>query len=135
MTEPCRHYAFFVNRATVESRGDHSDDTAAIFGILRHAEGSKRMQGEMLMALDGSVTDNRAKSRFEFSVNDDTAYLVYERTDDALTLIHTEVPGTMRGLHVGDALVEAALEDARSARLRIVAVCPFARAYMRKHPA
>jgi len=87
------------------------------------------------MALDGSVTDNRAKSRFEFSVNDDTAYLVYERTDDALTLIHTEVPGTMRGLHVGDALVEAALEDARSAGLRIVALCPFVRAYMRKHPA
>jgi predicted GNAT family acetyltransferase len=41
----------------------------------------------------------------------------------------------MRGLHVGDALVEAALEDARSARLRIVALCPFVRAYMRKHPA
>jgi uncharacterized protein len=93
------------------------------------------MQGEILMEPRGSVTDNQAKSRFEFSVNDDTAFLLYERTNDTLTLIHTEVPSTMRGLHVGDALVEAALEDARSARLRIVAVCPFVRAYMRKHPA
>jgi predicted GNAT family acetyltransferase len=83
----------------------------------------------------GSVTDNRAKNRFELSMNGDTAFLLYERTDDTLTLVHTEVPTTMRGLHVGDALVEAALEDARSARLRIVAVCPFVRAYMRKHPA
>ena len=83
----------------------------------------------------GSVTDNRTQNRFELSVNGDTAFLLYERTNDTLTLIHTEVPATMRGLHVGDALVEAALEDTRSAGLRIVAVCPFVRAYMRKHPA
>jgi predicted GNAT family acetyltransferase len=83
----------------------------------------------------GSVTDNRATNRFELSVNGETAFLLYERTADTLTLIHTEVPVSMRGLHVGDALVEAAFEEARSARLRIVAVCPFVRAYMRKHPA
>jgi uncharacterized protein len=82
----------------------------------------------------GSVTDNRMQNRFELAVNGDTAFLVYERTNDTLTLIHTEVPAAMRGRHVGDALVEAALEEARSARLRIVAVCPFVRAYMRKHP-
>jgi uncharacterized protein len=85
-------------------------------------------------AARGSVTDNRASNRFELSVNGETAFLLYERTADTLTLIHTEVPATMRGLHVGDALVEAALEAARSARLRIIAVCPFVRAYMRKHP-
>jgi predicted GNAT family acetyltransferase len=83
----------------------------------------------------GSVTDNRANNRFEVSVNGATAFLLYERTNDTLTLIHTEVPTTMRGLHAGDALVEAALENARSAGLRIVAVCPFVRAYLRKHPA
>lgn len=83
----------------------------------------------------GSVTDNRAQNRFELSVNGDTAFLLYERTADTLTLIHTEVPTTLRGHHVGDALVEAALEEARSAQLRIVAICPFVRAYMRKHPA
>jgi hypothetical protein len=82
----------------------------------------------------GSVTDNRTTSRFEFSANGDTAFLLYARTHDALTLIHTEVPPTMRGLHVGDALVEAALEDARAAGLRVVAVCPFVRSYMHKHP-
>ena len=81
------------------------------------------------------VTDNRTRNRFELSVNGDTAFLLYERTNDALTLIHTEVPAAQRGHHVGEALVEAALETARSAGLRIVAVCPFARAYMRRHPA
>jgi uncharacterized protein len=83
----------------------------------------------------GSVTDNRTTNRFELSVNGDTAYLLYERTADALALIHTEVPMSLRGHHLGDALVEAALETARSAGLRVIAVCPFVKAYMRKHPA
>jgi len=81
-----------------------------------------------------SVADNRARSRFELPVNGGVAFLRYERTDDALTLIHTEVPPALRGHHVGEALVKAALEAGRSAGLRIVALCPFVRAYMRKHP-
>ena len=81
------------------------------------------------------VTDNRTRNRFELSVNGDTAYLLYDRTNETLTLIHTEVPAALRGHHLGEALVEAALETARSAGLRIVAICPFVQAYMRRHPA
>ena len=80
------------------------------------------------------VTDNRTRNRFELAVNGETALLLYERTNDALTLIHTEVPAALRGRHLGEALVEAALDTARSAGLRIVAICPFVKAYMRKHP-
>ena len=82
----------------------------------------------------GPVMDNRARNQFEISVNGETAFLRYDRTDDALTLIHTEVPTALRGLHLGDMLVEAALQSAHSAGLRIIAVCPFVRAYMRRHP-
>ena len=81
-----------------------------------------------------SVVDNVTKNRFELSVNGETAYLLYERTNDALTLIHTEVPLALRGRHLGEALVEAALESARAAGLRVIAVCPFVKAYVRKHP-
>jgi uncharacterized protein len=81
-----------------------------------------------------SVIDNPTQQRFELSVNGETAFLQYRRTDQALTLIHTEVPPDLRGRHLGDALVKAALEAGRSAGLRIVAVCPFVRAYLRKHP-
>jgi predicted GNAT family acetyltransferase len=49
--------------------------------------------------------------------------------------VHTEVPEELRGRRVGDTLVKAALEAGRAAGLRIVAVCPFVRAYLRKHPA
>jgi hypothetical protein len=46
-------------------------------------------------------------------------------------LIHTEVPPALRGRHLGDTLVKAALEAGRAAGLRIVVVCPFVRAYLR----
>ena len=91
--------------------------------------------GELPPSTSGSVTDNPTRKRFELSSNGQTAFLLYERTHGALTLIHTEVPPALRGHHVGEALVEAALRAARSAGLRIVAVCPFVKAYLRKHPA
>jgi uncharacterized protein len=81
-----------------------------------------------------AVTDNQTRKRFELSSNEETAFLLYERTPDALTLIHTEVPPRLRGHGVGEALVKAALQNGRSAGLRIVAVCPFVKAYLRKHP-
>ena len=81
----------------------------------------------------GDVTDNAARSRFELTVDGQTAYLAYERTKDRLTLVHTEVPPELRGRHLGDRLVEAGVSAARANGLRLVAVCPFARAYMRKH--
>jgi hypothetical protein len=72
------------------------------------------MPDESAPPVRGSVTDNQPAHRFELSVNGETAFLVYERTADTLTLIHTEVPAELRGHHLGDALVEAALQSARS---------------------
>ena len=88
--------------------------------------------GGLPPAAGGSVVDNQTQSRFERTVNGETAFISYKRTNEALTLIHTEVPAALRGLHIGETLAEAALQSGRSAGLRIVAICPFVRAYMRK---
>jgi len=93
------------------------------------------MPDESPPPVGGSVTDDQPSHRFKLSVNGETAFLVYDRTANTLTLIHTEVPAALRGHHLGDALVEAALQSARSAGLRVVAICPFAKAYIRRHPA
>jgi hypothetical protein len=84
---------------------------------------------------DPIVIDNPAQNRFELTVDGQTAFLTYERTPTALTIVHTEVPEKLRGHHLGEALVKAALDAGRSAGLRIVVICPFARAYLRRHPA
>jgi len=80
------------------------------------------------------VRDNRELDQFEITVNGETAFLAYERMAGALALIHTEVPPNLRGHHVGDALVQAAFDAARTEHLRIVPICPFVKAYMRRHP-
>lgn len=84
--------------------------------------------------LSSSVVDNREASRFEIVVDGQTAVLTYQRTPASLVLVHTAVPPSLRGRHLADALAEAALDAVRAERLRLVVVCPFVEAYLRKHP-
>ena len=83
---------------------------------------------------EAPVVDNRAASRFELIVDGQMAFMQYERTPKSFVLVHTEVPPALRGRHLGDALVKGAFEHARAERLRVVAVCPFVRAYLKKNP-
>ena len=80
------------------------------------------------------VTDNREASQFELVVDGQTAVLTYERTPTSLVLVHTEVPPPLRGRHLADALAKAAIDAAHAEGLQFVAVCPFVKAYLRKHP-
>src|SRR5437763_1312406 len=61
------------------------------------------------------IFNNTALSRFELTIHNQTAFLVYQRTADTLTLIHTEVPEPLRGRHLGDELIEFALNVGRAA--------------------
>jgi predicted GNAT family acetyltransferase len=80
------------------------------------------------------VVDNAALSRFELVVDGQTAVLLYERTAGSLRLIHTEVPAALRGRGLAEQLVKAALDRGHAEGLRIVAICPYVRAYLKKHP-
>ncbi len=80
------------------------------------------------------VNDNRGTSQFELAVDGQTAVLRYERTPAALVLVHTEVPSSLRGRHLADALATAAIDAAHTEGLQMVAVCPFVKAYLQKHP-
>ena len=82
-----------------------------------------------------SVADNRQAGQFELVVDGQTAFLAYERTPRSLVLVHTEVPPPLRGRHLGDALVRAAIDAAHAEGLQVVAVCPFVKAYLKRHPA
>ena len=58
----------------------------------------------------------------------------YRLSNDAVVLVHTEVSPALEGRGLGGQLVAGALEDIRAQGLRVVAVCPFVRAYLRRHP-
>ncbi|HEX7793131.1 MAG TPA: GNAT family N-acetyltransferase [Vicinamibacterales bacterium] len=80
------------------------------------------------------VSDDRARSRFELTVEGHTAFLAYEQTNDTFTILHTEVPPQLRGRHLGERLVDFAMDFAQRQGLRTSIVCPFARSYLRRHP-
>jgi uncharacterized protein len=84
-------------------------------------------------ASDDIVVDNREASRFELLKNGQLAFLSYERKPEGMVLVHTEVPPSLRNHHVGERLVKAGLDAAHAERLRVVAVCPFVRTYLRRH--
>ena len=63
------------------------------------------------------------------------AELVYAPAGEGVTeLVHTYVPPEARGDGVGDALVRAALADARAEGRHIIPTCPYVRAWLARHP-
>ena len=81
------------------------------------------------------VRDNGAELRYE-ALADGTLVgeIRYRREPGAIVLVHTEVSPSAEGQHVGSRLVRAALDDIRARGLRVVPVCPFVAAYLRRHP-
>lgn len=80
------------------------------------------------------VTHNEATGQFEIALGDEKAVLQYRRTQNSITLVHTEVPHASRGRGLGNQLIRAALDFAHFNQLKVVPVCPFVKAYLQKHP-
>jgi len=63
------------------------------------------------------------------------AEMTYSIANTHLIIIdHTGVPDEWRGKGVGKALVERGVLDARARGVRIVPLCPFAKAQIERHP-
>lgn len=60
--------------------------------------------------------------------------ILYRRTPDAVALVHTEVSPSLEGQGLGARLVAGALDDIRARGLHVIAICPFVRSYIRRHP-
>jgi uncharacterized protein len=80
------------------------------------------------------VKDDVEAHRYEIDVDGQIATLAYQRRDSAIALIHTEVPVALRGRGLADGLAGFALDRARAAGLRVIPVCPFVKAYLKRHP-
>ncbi len=75
-----------------------------------------------------------AASRYEAALDGHRAVAMYERDGDVVTFTHTVVPPALGGRGVGTALVRYALADVRAHGWGVVPMCPFVRAYLRRHP-
>jgi len=80
------------------------------------------------------VIDNKVKQRYELAVDGHTAASYYKVADGVLTFVHTEVPSELGGKGIGSKLIAGALDLVRADGLKVVAQCPFVKAFLDKHP-
>src|SRR4051812_40309477 len=81
------------------------------------------------------VTDAAERHRYEATLDDTLAgFLDYVVKRERIALIHTEVPPVFAGHGVAAALTRFALDDARRRDLKVIAICPYVRRYLEKHP-
>jgi len=81
------------------------------------------------------VQDNPDEQRYELLVDGSLlGSLRYRPRPGAVALIHTEVSPSLEGRGLGARLVAGALDDIRARGLQVVPICPFVRAYIRRHP-
>ena len=81
------------------------------------------------------VTDNPQASRYELWLGTTRAgFLQYRAKPGTFLLIHTQIDAAFAGQGLGERLVAGALADLRARGLKLVPLCPFVRAYLRRHP-
>jgi predicted GNAT family acetyltransferase len=79
------------------------------------------------------VVDNRAHSRFELEEQGQLAFADYRRTGGRLIIPHVEAAPGLRGTGAAGRLMEGVLASARSEGLKVVPLCGYAAAYIRRH--
>lgn len=84
--------------------------------------------------MDYQLIDNTEKNQYEFHVKGFMLKIQYKMAGGKIFLTHTEVPVELQGKGIGNVLVKEVLEDIGKMELKLVPVCPFVAAYIKRHP-
>ena len=80
-----------------------------------------------------NIVNNADARRFEARVGDYFGLIDYIRAGNNIVFTHTEVADALEGQGVGSKLARTALEYARDHDLKVIPLCPFVAAYIRRH--
>ncbi len=80
-----------------------------------------------------TVQHNRGEHRFETEMDGLVSVAEYELQGTTMVMTHTLVPPQLRGRGIAEKLVRAALEHARSERLRVVPACSYVAVFIERN--
>jgi predicted GNAT family acetyltransferase len=81
-----------------------------------------------------AIRDNIEKHRFEADLGDGSVAIAeYNLLHGKIVFTHTEVPPAHEGQGIGSALIRFGLASARERGLKVIPICPFCAAYIKKH--
>ena len=83
---------------------------------------------------DIGLINNQAIHNFELIVDGQRSFIDYKTRDNKIYLIHTEVPQELQGRGVAEALVEKALNYIEEHHLKLVPLCTYIQAFLKRHP-
>jgi predicted GNAT family acetyltransferase len=86
-------------------------------------------------AQTNEVVNDPSQHRYQLTVDGHVAATYYEITGGVITLVHTEVPPELGGQGIGSKLIKGALDQVRADGLKVVAQCPFVKAFIDKNAA
>lgn len=81
-----------------------------------------------------TLTLRPGSERFELRAGDELAFAAYTLVDRTLFLAYTEVPDALRERGWEEALMRGVYDYARMQKLRVVPICPLARAFLDREP-
>ena len=86
-------------------------------------------------AQTNEVVNNPSQHRYQLTVDGHVAATYYEIAGGVITFVHTEVPPELGGQGIGSKLIKAVLDQVRADGLKVVAQCPFVKAFIDKNAA
>lgn len=89
----------------------------------------------MEINLEGlEIINNESERRFEVLINGLLSKLDYIQDEDTFVITHVGVHPELRGQNVAGKLTQAGLEFAKAKSLRVIPMCSYAAAYIRRNP-
>ena len=82
-----------------------------------------------------SFKNNTTAKRFEYTVDSHTAFANYRIENGLLYIDYVEAPPLLRGTGAAGKLMQNILDEAYAAKLKVVPVCSYAIAWMRRNKA
>ena len=79
------------------------------------------------------IVNNRERHRYELAVDGHIAATYYAIADGVITFIHTVVPQELGGKGIASKLIRGALDQVQAEGLKVIAQCPFVKAFIDKH--
>ena len=79
------------------------------------------------------VVNNKADHRYELAVDGHIAATYYKVEGKIITFVHTEVPPELSGKGIGSKLIRGALDQVRADGFKVIAQCPFVKAFIEKN--
>ncbi len=80
------------------------------------------------------VVDNQERNRFELEEQGLIAFADYRLVGGRLVIPHVEAPVPLRGTGTAGRLMTGLLDQARARGLKVEPLCPYAAAFIRRHP-